>query len=82
MNEPEENSITTSARQFPHASLSPPQGHALPASTDFRMLDLRILELETENSRLQRLVAELLLKNQQLRKAEEQAASTAEALAS
>jgi hypothetical protein len=29
----------------------------------------RILELEVENSRLQRLVAELLLKNQQLRDA-------------
>ena len=28
----------------------------------------RIAELETENSRLHRLVAELLLKNQQLRK--------------
>jgi hypothetical protein len=27
----------------------------------------RIMELEVENSRLQRLVAELLLKNQQLR---------------
>ncbi len=33
--------------------------------------DLRMMELEIENSRLQRLVAELLLKNQQLRKAEE-----------
>jgi hypothetical protein len=29
---------------------------------------LRVAELERENSRLQRLVAELLLKNQQLRK--------------
>jgi hypothetical protein len=29
----------------------------------------RIMELEIENSRLQRLVAELLLKNQQLRDA-------------
>jgi hypothetical protein len=29
----------------------------------------RIMELEGENSRLQRLLAELLLKNQQLRKA-------------
>jgi hypothetical protein len=30
----------------------------------------RIVELESENSRLQKLVAELLLKNQQLRKPE------------
>lgn len=30
----------------------------------------RIAELEVENTRLQRLVAELLLKNQQLRKPE------------
>jgi len=30
----------------------------------------RIVELERENSRLQKLVAELLLKNQQLRKPE------------
>jgi len=66
MSEPEKISITTSARQFPHASLSPPQSHALPSSTDFR-----IMELEIENSRLQRLVAELLLKNQRLRKEEE-----------
>jgi hypothetical protein len=31
---------------------------------------LRVLELEMENFRLNRLVAELLLKNQQLRKAQ------------
>ena len=43
-----------------------PQRHASPDSTDFKMM-----ELEIENSRLQRLVAELLLKNQQLRKAKE-----------
>jgi hypothetical protein len=33
--------------------------------------DLRMMELEIENSRLQRLVAELLLKNQQMREVEE-----------
>ena len=33
--------------------------------------DARILELETENLRLQRLVAELLIKNQKLRKSKE-----------
>jgi hypothetical protein len=38
--------------------------HALPSVS----IDRRITELEIENSRLQRLVAELLLKNQQLRK--------------
>jgi hypothetical protein len=32
-----------------------------------RGLEDRVMELEVENSRLQRLVAELLLKNQQLR---------------
>ena len=31
-------------------------------------VNLRILELESENLRLQRLLAELLLKNQQLRR--------------
>jgi len=36
---------------------------ASPSSTD----DLRLFELEIENLRLQRLVTELLLKNQQLR---------------
>lgn len=66
MSEPEKISTSTSTRQFPHASLSPPQSHALPSSLDFR-----VMELEIENSRLQRLVAELLLKNQQLRKDEE-----------
>lgn len=44
-------------------NLSSPPHRASPASAD-----LRIMELEIENSRLQRLVAELLLKNQQLRK--------------
>jgi hypothetical protein len=57
-------------RRFERATLSPHQNTASSISTDFR-----IMELELENSRLQRLVAELLLKNQQLRKAEEQAAS-------
>jgi hypothetical protein len=35
----------------------------------------RIVELEIENLRLQRLVAELLLKNQQLRKRDQEPAS-------
>jgi hypothetical protein len=34
-----------------------------------RCMEDRIMELEVENSRLQQLVAELLLKNQQLRNA-------------
>ena len=38
-------------------------------SSTKRCIEDRILELEVENSRLQRLVAELLLKNQQLRDA-------------
>jgi len=48
---------------FGHASFSS-RHHRLPSVST----DLRITELEVENSRLQRLVAELLLKNQQLRK--------------
>jgi len=35
-----------------------------------RRIEERIVELEVENLRLQRLVAELLMKNQQLRKQE------------
>jgi hypothetical protein len=38
-------------------------------SSTKRYMEVRIMELEVENSRLQRLVAELLLKNQQLREA-------------
>lgn len=59
-------------------SLNPtshPESHGSPASTDFRLM-----ELEIENSRLQRLVAELLLKNQQLRKHEEATQAGEEAL--
>ena len=40
----------------------------VPSSTEGNM-ENRVMELEVENSRLQRLVAELLLKNQQLRDA-------------
>jgi hypothetical protein len=38
-------------------------------SSTKRCMEDRIMELEVENSRLQRLVVELLLKNQQLRDA-------------
>jgi hypothetical protein len=41
----------------------------LPGSTKRSMED-RLVELEVENSRLQRLVAELLYKNQRLREAQ------------
>jgi hypothetical protein len=41
--------------------------HPRPATTPD---SVRIAELEYENARLQRLVAELLLKNQQLRKSD------------
>jgi hypothetical protein len=44
-------------------SLGKPEVLALPRD----VLEVRIMELEVENSRLQQLVAELLLKNQQLR---------------
>lgn len=44
--------------------------HASHPSTLHAAVQNRILELEIENTRLQRLVAELLLKNQQLRRQE------------
>jgi hypothetical protein len=65
MNESTEISIASSDGHAQPIGCPLVQGHASPDSTDFR-----ILELELENSRLQRLVAELLLKNQQLRKSE------------
>jgi len=46
-----------------HSGHAPVHDHASGGA-----MSLRILELETENLRLQRLVAELLLKNQQLRR--------------
>jgi len=62
----EDNSITaTASGRDGHLSSRPFPQHRTDST------DLRMMELEIENSRLQRLVAELLLKNQQLRKAEE-----------
>ena len=46
-------------------STSSPPLHYLSPTTGY---DDRLIELETENARLNRLVAELLVKNQQLRK--------------
>ena len=66
MIEPEKVTIATPEWQFRRSSPSHPHSHASPATTD-----VRLLELEIENSRLQRLVAELLLKNQHLRKDQE-----------
>ena len=66
MNEDDRLTATASIPDGHLSSLPRQQGHASTAPTDFR-----ILELEIENSRLHRLVAELLLKNQQLRKTEE-----------
>jgi hypothetical protein len=40
-------------------------------NTECRSLKTRLVELESENMRLHRLVAELLIKNQQLRRAGE-----------
>ena len=58
----------------------PPQGSPLSGSDPFtashrrkapgRNLEDRLSELENENLRLQRLVAELLMKNQQLRRSD------------
>ena len=69
MNEPGKIDTVVSERH-PHRVTHYPQSHASPNSVDFR-----VMELEIENLRLQRLVAELLLKNQQLRKHEEQGMS-------
>ena len=59
-------------REATTADPLPEVGPASFSSRHYRLpsvsTELRITELEVENSRLQRLVAELLLKNQQLRK--------------
>jgi hypothetical protein len=65
MNEPSKIASATWEPPAGHHSLSRASSYASPSSTD-----LRVMELEIENSRLQRLVAELLIKNQQLRKEE------------
>lgn len=49
-------------REYHYPTISP-QSQTSPDSIDFR-----VMELEIENLRLQRLVAELLLKNERLRK--------------
>ena len=49
-------------REYHYPTISP-QKQTSPDSIDFR-----VMELEIENLRLQRLVAELLLKNERLRK--------------
>ncbi|WP_348269078.1 hypothetical protein P8936_07870 [Edaphobacter paludis] len=66
MNELGEIITAGSERELGQSNPSPPNGHASPSSSDFR-----IIELEIENLRLQRLIAELLFKNQQLRRAAE-----------
>lgn len=66
MNEPGKTDSPLSEHQIHHAAHAHSQKHTLPNSVDFR-----VMELELENFRLQRLVAELLLKNQQLRKCAE-----------
>ncbi|MEO6815863.1 MAG: hypothetical protein ABI177_04120 [Edaphobacter sp.] len=65
MNEPG-TSTTGSQHQPQNSTLVATKGHKSPISIDFR-----VMELEIENLRLQRLVAELLLKNQKLREDEE-----------
>lgn len=63
MTQPEKANTSVPEHQLHHTVHVP---HAVPNSADFR-----VMELELENFRLQRLVAELLLKNQQLRKQKE-----------
>jgi hypothetical protein len=64
MKETVESTIPSDPQPHPPA-LGAVKRHASPISIDFR-----VMELELENLRLQRLVAELLLKNQKLRKDE------------
>lgn len=66
MNETGTTTAPDSARDVRNSGL-PSSHHRTPTAPN----DLRLMELEIENSRLQRLVAELLLKNQQLRKEQE-----------
>ncbi|MEO6910529.1 MAG: hypothetical protein ABI158_06365 [Edaphobacter sp.] len=66
MREPYPISAAVSEPASQPPALSARQGHAQAAPPD-----LRTMELEMENLRLQRLVAELLLKNQQLRRDQE-----------
>ncbi len=55
-----DNPAITSQAEVPNQTCAPRNPHRSPTKT--------LTELETENSRLQRLVAELLIKNHQLRK--------------
>jgi hypothetical protein len=58
---------STNAREENAHSISSPSAHPRPPATN---CNERLAELEIENSRLHRLVAELLIKNQQLRKSD------------
>jgi hypothetical protein len=68
----DEESVDTvpvsSNRQEQHHDATHASGFTSPHRASNALADFRIAELEIENLRLQRLVAELLLKNQQLRK--------------
>lgn len=59
-----ENNSIYGGDESGHSTSSPSVHHRPPIAN----YDDRIAELEIENSRLHRLVAELLIKNQQLRK--------------
>ena len=69
----EEESAETTPKPLVHphnkSNLAHITGRDPFSSSHDSLIDARIIELETENLRLQRLVAELLIKNQQLRKA-------------
>lgn len=62
------SSIAPNTPQDAHDASLSRQRHTVTSPSS---IDLRMMELEMENSRLQRLVAELLFKNQQLRKEQE-----------
>jgi hypothetical protein len=63
------NPAPTHAGEAVHKDSSPSPRYRLPSVPDATAhINERLTELEIENSRLHRLVAELLIKNQQLRK--------------
>ena len=66
MNKFEENATSTGEDAEPDSYKGPSSSiHYRPSAANYND---RLAELEIENSRLHRLVAELLIKNQQLRK--------------
>jgi len=67
MNEMETSRIETGEEMEPGGGMKSSSIYSRPSAADFKD---RVGELEIENARLHRLVAELLIKNQQLRRSD------------